>query len=192
MTAKEIDMKAVRCLVILALATLLCSATSAQANPITFSLLPPNGAIAGAPGSTIGWGYSISNNSALWLEVSGLGADPFQHATADASLFDFPILAPFATWTVAYDPANFAGLFQITWNASAPVGFTNSGLFTLSGNFFDADPLAGGLFVDFAPTQSAAYSASVAAAVPEPGTLGLVAMGVGLTGFVRRRRKASR
>jgi hypothetical protein len=182
-------MKAFRSTVMLALAALLYSTAPAQGSPIVFSLLPANGAISGAAGSTIGWGYSITNNDpTLWLEISGLSADPFQHATADASPFDFPILAPLATWTVQYNPATFAGLFQITWDPTAPAGFTNTGFFTLSGNFFDADPLAGGNFVDFAADQVAAYSATVTAAVPEPGTLTLLSAGLAVA-FVRRRRK---
>jgi hypothetical protein len=173
------------------LAALVLSAGIAEADPIVFSLLPPDGAISGEPGSTIGWGYRIANPTTFWLEVFGLNADPFVHATADAGPFDFPILPPSTTFSVPYNPAAdaLAGLFQMTWDLTAPVGFTNSGMFTLSASFYDGDPLEGGNFLEFAPDQFAVYTATVAAPVPEPGTLALAATGLALTGFVRRRRR---
>ena len=170
----------------LALAGLLLSAAVAQASPI-FSLLPQSGAISGAPGSTIGWGYTIANDTGLWLEVTGLTADPFQHATADASPFDFPILAPFTTLRVPYNPAAFAGLFQITWDPTAPAGFTNAGVFTLSSAFWDADPLAGGNFLAFAQDQTASYTATVVASVPEANALLLTMSALAAAGMLRPR-----
>lgn len=175
----------------LAVAGLLLSAAVAKASPV-FSLLPPSGAISGAPGSTIGWGYTIGNDTGLWLEVTGLTSDPFQHATADASLFDFPILAPFTTLRVPYNPAAFAGLFQITWDPTAPVGFTNTGVFTLSSAFWDADPLAGGNFLAFAQDQTAAYTATVVAIVPEPNTLLLMMAALASAGMLHPRGRRRR
>ena len=171
------------------LAALVLSAGMAEADPIVFSLLPPDGAISGEPGSTIGWGYRIANPTTLWLEVFDLNADPFVHATADAGPFDFPILPPSTTFSCRENLAadSLAGLFQMTWDLTAPVGFTNSGVFTLSANFWDGDPLAGGN-LQSAPDQFAAYTATVTP-VPEPGTLVLAATGLALTGFMRRRRR---
>lgn len=171
-----------------AVAGLLLSAAVAQASPI-FSLLPPDGTIEGTPGSTIGWGYTLGNDTGLWLEVTGLTSDPFQHAMPDASLFDYPILAPFTTLRVPYDPAAFAGLFQITWDPTAPDGFTNIGVFTLSSAFWDADPFLGGNF-EVAADQTAAYTATVTAVsdVPEPASLVITSTGLALAGMLRRRR----
>ncbi len=169
------------------LSALLLYGTAAHAGSFTFSLLPGSGAIAGAPGSTIGWGYTITNQSAVeWLVLTSLSADPFLHATPDASLFLFPILAPSASLTVPYSASGFQGLFQIGWDVTAPVGFTNSGLFLLGGEFWDADPFSGGAFVALATDQSAAYSATVTAAVPEPS--GLLLTGIGALCLFRLRR----
>jgi hypothetical protein len=173
-----------------AVAFLLCLTPAARADSFTFGLLPPSGAVAGPPGATVGWGYSITNQSATnWLVLTGLSADVFLNGTPNAALFDFPTIAPTTTITVPYDPINFLGLYEFTWDPSAPVGFTNLGSFILSGEFWTNDPLAGGSFVSLAADQSAAYSATVtpSAAVPEPSTLLLLA--TGLSGLAARKRK---
>lgn len=199
-------MKAMRFTRWLAVVMLLMSAPAVHADPIDlepvttfgFSLLPAGGAITGAPGETIGWGYSLVNYSLTdWLVVGFPSSDPFENATPDASVFDFPIVAPGATVALAYAPATGSGfgsgLFQITWNTDAPIGFSTSGLFTLSADFYDADPLdelANAQFLRSAEPQSAAYSATVTAAtaVPEPATLVLTGAGFALAGIFRRRR----
>jgi hypothetical protein len=176
----------------LAVLMVLACAPSTEAAP--FELLPADGAIGGEPGSTIGWGYELTNESTDWLVFTGINADAFLYATPDSSLFDFPILAPGASASVAYDPGLLQGLFQLTWDALAPVGFTNSGLFLLSAEFWDGDPFGDGSFIDFAPDFTAAYSATVtgAAPVPEPATLLLMASGLGATGLLGRRRRRQR
>ena len=177
----------------LAVAAWLLCATTASAAPLTFSfsLLPADGAISGEAGSTIGWGYTITNNDAdNWLEIFGLTPDSFQFANPDSSIFDFPILAPGASATIAYNAATFAGLFQLTWDAAAPVGFVNAGTFVVLGQFYDGDPLGGGNSLDGIFEQVASYTATVSptAPIPEPGTLLL--LGSGAAGLLLRRRRA--
>ena len=54
----------------------------ALADSYTFSVTPTNGAISGTAGSTIGWGYSITNSSSTdWLVTSDLTASPFANGT---------------------------------------------------------------------------------------------------------------
>lgn len=190
-------MKIRRVRLALILSALLTCSTFAHADPFTFSLLPEDGSVSGAAGSTIGWGYTIANPSATdWLWLTTLSADPFLHATADASVFLFPILAPGSSVTVPYSVDAFEGLFQMTWDADAPVGFTNSGRIVLGGEFWSGDPLAGGSFVDFADDQSAAYTATVTgnvSSVPEPGTLLLTSIGaLGLLGVRKTRARFRR
>ena len=180
---------------VLALAGLLAGARPLRADPLPFSfVLEPDGAINGFAGDTVGWGYTLVNDTDTWLEISGLDAGSFEHGTADASVFDFPILAPHTTRTVAFGSA--AGLFQLTWDADAPAGFTNSGVFVLSGNSWDGDPFDGGNFLEPALSQSAEYSATVlqrpAAAVPEPTTGLLAALGIAFAARRGRRRPRTR
>jgi len=168
---------------------LFLSASTASAAPITFELLPADGAIDGEAGSTLGWGYTITNGSEFWLMLTAIDADPFEHATADSAPFDYAILAPGEIHTVGYDALALTGLYQLTWDPLAPVGFTNTGLFVLSGEYWDADPFQEGGFVSNAPSISAAYSATVST-VPEPATLLLMGAGAGITALGRRRRRS--
>ena len=168
--------------------TVLCLCPSADADTWTLTLIPASGSIAGPAGSTIGWGYTITNQSTTnWLVLTGLSADPFLNGTPDASYFTFPILAPNTIATGTFNAGTFTGLFGLTWDATAPAGFTNTGTFVLSGEFWDSDPFVGGQFVALAQDQSADYSATVSP-VPEPTSL--ILMATGLMGFVRRRSKS--
>lgn len=159
------------------LAVLLSAVSAMAADIYTFNLLPGDGSIAGPPGSTIGWGYSIENqSSSLWLITAGLDSGTFEHGTPSLA-FDFPDLAPGETVTVPFNAVTFAGLEQLTWDPSAPAGFVNSGRFVLDAQWWDGDPLGGGNFVSNAPTATQFYSATVTA-VPEPATIGVVALSV--------------
>jgi len=158
----------------------------AAAMPVwSFSVLPTGGDISGPAASTIGWGYTISNPDPVnSLSLTGLVADPFLNGTPDGSLFDYPIVAPNSTVTVPYNGS--AGLYALTWDATAPSGFVNSGTFVLSADWLDA----GGNFLQAAADQSATYSATVSA-VPAPAAIWL--FGSGLLGLLgRAQHKATR
>jgi hypothetical protein len=162
---------------------ILLAAPAAVADSYTFSLIPADGAVAGPPGSTVGWGYSIINTSPSdWLVTTALSSDAFLNGTP-AAIFDFPDLGPGVTGTVPFDPIAPAGLFELTWDITAPVGFVNSGSFDLSAEFWSGDPLAGGVFVASAPDTLAPYTATV---TPEPPTLVLLLGALTATGILRR------
>jgi hypothetical protein len=169
----------------------------AQADPLTFTftLIPPDGAISGAPGSTVGWGYEIRNeDTENWLVTTALAAGVFSQSTPTV-LFDFPILAPEAVWTVPYD--GIAGLFSLTIDAGAPLGFVESGLFQLSAEFWDGDPLdpfSGASLLGVGEDVTAAYSVTVErpALVPEPATVVLFLSGLAGLGSIRRIASYSR
>jgi hypothetical protein len=167
---------------------LLLAAHSVRADDIiTFTVLPPD--VSGAAGTTVGWGYSITNDSSTdYLDLSDIDASVFQYGDPDSSpfLFSFPGLAPGATFTQSYDPLDDLGLFQLTWDSDAPAGFTNTGTFGLYGAFCDpSDPFC----VEDGDVQGSdlafsAYSATVspsgAVTVPEPSTLLLLCAALGL------------
>jgi hypothetical protein len=178
----------------LTLGILLAAATGARADSVTFTVTPPD--VSGPAGSTVGWGYSITNNSATdYLDVNNIDSDLYAATDGipDASVFNFPDLAPGQTVTQAYDPVDGLGLFQFTWNAGVAVGTTESGLFGLYGAFCDpSDPFC----VDDGDVQGsdlafASYSATVVPAAgvptPEPGTLLLCALGLIALGILQKR-----
>ncbi len=170
---------------LIALTTLL-PPVAAVADPLSWSAstLPLDGNIEGTPGSTIGWGYTITNpDSTWWLLLTTLDASPFQHGTA-TSLFDFPEVAPGTTVSLGFDGVN--GLYGLTWDADAPIGFMNSGLFTLGAQWYDGDPFNGGVLVDIAPAIDLPFTASVVA--PEPGGFVLMLLTLSLCLIVSRRR----
>jgi len=173
----------------------LCAAPAFADSTYTFSLLPTSGEISGPAGTPIGWGYSITNDSSvLWLVTVNLTSSPFADGTADASPFDFPILAPDTTATLMFDPIADTGLFALTWDGTAPLGFTNTGVFTLSAQFWSGDPFTTGTFLEDAPDETAAYSATVGPATtppptaPEPASALLLATGIAALAFGLRRR----
>jgi len=100
-----------------------CLISLGYADSYTFSTIPSNGAIGGAPGETVGWGYSLTNNSLIeWLVTVGISADSFSNGVP-TFLFDFPVLSPSSSVFEAYDPSVGAGLMSFTWDSSAPPGF---------------------------------------------------------------------
>jgi hypothetical protein len=181
--------KRIAWLVLLMALAMLLSSRPAQADSWTFSTIPASGAVSGPRGSIIGWGYSIFNNSPNYLVLSGLNAGSFQFATTTV-LFDFPIVAPGATVTLAFNAGAQMGLFQLQWNSTAPVGFVSSGLFTASAEWWQGDPFSGGIFLQTAPDQSAPYTATVApgAVVPEPSSLLLLITGLAGVRCLRGRK----
>lgn len=171
-------------------AALLLSAVQAvAAETYNFSVLPDGGMAQGLPGSTIGWGYSIRNEStSFWLVTTGMDTGVFEHGTPGL-LFDFPALAPATAVTVPFNLAGATGLAELTWDTSAPFGFTNSGAFALRAEWWDGNPLGSGRF-RFAATDSAQpYAATVV--TPEPATTTMAALPLLMFVFlgVRRHRR---
>jgi hypothetical protein len=144
---------------------------AARADSLSFTTEPNPGNVSGIAGSTVGWGYSITNNSmSNYLDLTGIDSDLFlaTDGTPDASIFDFPVLAPLQTITEQYDPANFIGLFQFTWNPGVPVGTTETGQFTVYAQFCDAPDLSHcGSTVSASADYTATVISNFPASVPE-------------------------
>lgn len=167
-----------QCQLLLASFMFVAAAPTLFADAYTFNTIPADGNISGAPGATIGWGYSITNESATdWLLAVNLNANSFSFGTP-MLLFDFPEVAPGATVSEAFDPVGLTGLYEEVLNAGAPNGSVDSGDFVLSAQWFDADPFNGGNPVADAVDTDAPYAVTVTSspiAAPEPASFGLMA-----------------
>jgi hypothetical protein len=145
------------------------AAAAALADPV-LTALP--GTIDGNPGSTIGWGYSIFNDTTDWYLPTSISTPSFADGTP-VVLFDYPAVAPGATVTEDYNGSQ--GLLELTLSAAAPVGAQDIGDVVLSGDYFDSDPFTNPQATDLgsAPNAIAPINATVVAAttVPEPSLL---------------------
>lgn len=169
------------------MALMLLVAGAAHADGVvSFSALPAD--ISGPPGSTVGWGYSITNDTSDWLQTMNVDQGIFQHGTF-TSLFDFPVIAPGATVTVDFVFTNGTGidtgLGEFAWDANAPAGFVNSGLFVLSYDLFSVDPLLDPNAIPLGPEAST--STPYSATVSEPSSLYLALSGIGIALLLRKR-----
>ena len=150
-----------KCWVLLLTMVILSLSASVLADDIALTLLPLSGDIAGPAGSTIGWGYTLTNNTALWIQTESVSSDAFLNGTPNL-VFDFPAVAPgtfvtldfslVVTGLCTFPPC---GLYSLTWDTTAPVGFVNSGTFIVSSDFYDGDPNNGGNDLGPAPDASA-------------------------------------
>ena len=174
---------------------LLLTTHLSRADSLTFTLIPPD--VSGPAGTTVGWGFSISNTSTSgdFLDISGIDSDLFAstNGTPDASIFPFPNLAPGQTATQLYDPVDNLGLFQFTWNSGLPAGTTESGQFRLLGAF--CDPTVDQFCAEDGSVTSvvlatADYSATVSPSgvvnTPEPGSVCLLLAGIGWVFVLRK------
>jgi hypothetical protein len=165
-----------------------------EVNNWTFSVIPADGQISGSPGSTIGWGFQMTNNSPTqWLFASDVtSSNLFAHGIETNLPFTRPVLAPGTSTLVPYNGLN--GLISLTWDADAPIGFTNVGVFEVEAQWYDGNPddLANpGNYIGDAGTRQSPYTATVSSPVPyEPSTGLLIGIGafalIGLYLFVRR------
>jgi len=159
--------------------------------------MPSGGSVQAQAGSTEGWGYQIVNQSNTeWLWVTNvLASDAFLRGSADFTNFDYPVLAPGTSLAVPFSTTR--GLAQFTWDSDAPIGFSNTGTFSVDAFWYDDDPYGNGQPTGFAGTLTSSYTATVVAPqtpVPEPNaTLYLGASALGLLSIVwghKRRKRA--
>jgi hypothetical protein len=170
-------------------AGLLLAARPADADSIDFTATAS--APVSSPGTTVGWSYSITNNTSNILVATGLDAGNFNPNSGiidTGSLFDFPIIAPDSMVAQPYDPINFTGLAQFTWSVTAPPGTVESGQFFLDLYTSDAngDPLA------FFGTFNTPFSISTPNIIPAPEPGSLILLASGLLGLLLLLRRGSR
>ena len=209
--------KLLKAILALAAAVLFFTA-SALADTYTFAALPGPGTTHTAPGSTVGWGYSITNNSTTkWLVITGLDASTSAFITSNPYFFDFPSIAPGASRIVPYNPfspygysflaangyahqvkntpfdpvtnpLNALGLYQAKISAYAPLGTVINQSFTLDAVWVTGD-VDTDLSAQFVGTAPTNTTASRSVVTPEPASLTLVGMGIFGLAFGAKKKK---
>lgn len=147
------------------------------AGPYSLNLLPGS-SIQGNPGDTIGWGYSIVNNSPDFLETTGLNVGLFPSGFTPNNIFDFPIVAPNSTVTLDFSTVvtgacSFpdCGIYEVMLDPSLKPGTSVSGTFDVTVELFSGDPFNGGMDLGPGADLTADFTATAASAsVPEPST----------------------
>src|SRR5258708_20803637 len=195
-------------LLVLSLASV-CTATA------TLTLNPVNGALVGAPGQSVGWGFTISDDT-NWLLVVGTAfctsfntsTDIFPCANPgppnavpggpylDFTQVNFVVSAPnvpdpsqqIFTYNPPCNVGPCTGTGAFTINGNTPVGSLLSGVIVVDYNLFSGGPPGVGTQIggDFFIEKNASVFVA-----PEPATLlllGSTLAGLGLARFRRRKR----
>ena len=156
-------------------------AGSAFASPL-LTLNPANGFIEGGPSETVGWGYTLSNDTPYYLLVDAsyfcqVGQDPeFTTCTQTLGTYtDFiaanlTIISPHSSTSQTFDPNFMSGVGSYTIDPSAPLYSIDTGDIVATYQEYMGNALVSGTQVSGDIELSASVMVEV---VPEPATLTL-------------------
>ena len=156
---------------------------------ITFTLAPADGAIHGRPGETVGWGFSLYNDTVNYLVVTSAEFQPVSTLGTFSDFLgpQFLEIAPSATAVQAFDLARELGVgsFAIDQDPSVwPV----LGRIQLTYDLYSRSTADPAFDPDTDPVSTSnSVSADASASVPEPATLMLLCIGAIALPRLRRR-----
>lgn len=163
-----------RLLLLSAILTVLFS-TTAQAATV-LQLDPMGGAISGLPGSTIGWGFNLSNTENFLVVTSAA----FESATTLGTFTDFisasnffvvgPAPSASTVWAQTFNASTQTGIGSFTINPGAAAGSVTNGQIVLSYDLFSRSPVDA-LFNPDTDTLSNGNLVTASASVSVPGTI---------------------
>lgn len=182
--------------------------TGLQATP-TFVTVPANGVASGEPGMTVGWGFTITNDTPFFLLINdsafcGPGGNPDINSCAapfdgvtnfgpslgtytDFIANNFTVITPSGgSLTETFDGTFQTGVGAYAIDPSVPMFSTDIGNLFIHYSEWVGNPLTtghdsgNGTFTLSAPAE--------VAVTPEPGTWGMAAGALALIGAWRRRR----
>lgn len=185
---------------LLAAALLTASAGRLSADPLL--TLTPSPDLSGAPGSTVGWGFTIVNDTPYYLEFSSSEfcvapviltpavscTPPVTGVFNDIIVGNDPIIAPNSSLSEDFDPVGFTsglGYFDIDPDAAYPS--SDVGQIVLLYDGYDVDP-RGGNYTQFLYSVPLAADASVTV-TPEPATVALMAAALSILALMGLRAR---
>jgi hypothetical protein len=185
--------------------SMLCSAAWADGMP-TLTLDPANGAISGAAGATVGWGFTLTNTSDFLVVSSsdfcvGVITSPCSNSLGtytDLIGPQFQVVGPApesTSFTQSFDLMAQTGVGSFTINSGALPGDSVTGeivvtydLFSVDPNSPTFDPITDTVSTGDMLTAGASVSVPSAVVTPEPGSLMLFGSGLlALLGVARKR-----
>ena len=162
---------------------------------------PANGAVAGTPGATVGWGFTIYGDPSQWITFdSSLLTESAPVGTysdfigQNGGPSDYA-LGPGATWTQSFSALSQTGIGQYIIDPGTPDASEDTGTFVIDYQYMTGDPGLGG-----APTGSSlqltladgstlppfTIDVNAASSTPEPSTaVPLLLLALGWTAFKR-------
>lgn len=165
---------------------------------------PKGGAVTGAPGQTVGWGFSVTNDTPYYLLFDASyfcqpGQDPqFTTCTqtlgtySDLIAYNFTEVAPMSTSPdQPFDLASMTGFGDYAISSTASVGSVDTGNLIATYMEYDGDPFDGGSQVSGDIEIDAPASVTVTGStpgVPEPSSWTMLAAGLAAVGWRLRRR----
>ena len=186
-----------------ALFLLACFAPGARAGAIV-ALDPVDGVIPGAPGDTVGWGFTMTNGT-NWISIDSVSIEnetsPLGGASGGfTSYMDLlggltnGVTPPNQMWSLGFSPGSpGTGIGQYAIDAATPLGASDSGDFVIFYDEFSDDPnTCGSCYLDTLQMfdsggNPAAFTINVTATtVPEPASALLLLAG-GIVALARRR-----
>jgi hypothetical protein len=194
----------------LALLGFLAICLTASADP-TFTLTP-SGTVSGQPGDSVGWGYSIVNDTGDYMLIEnsffcdpgedpsdfdcspGLGASTYQDFIAT----NFTEIAPNTTGAQSFDASATTGVGEYSIDPSATPGQSDVGSIVIVYDLFTTDFLSPnytccqvGGDMEISAAAEVDVTGTGTSPVPEPATQGLVVAGLLLSAVACRRFRFS-
>ena len=179
---------------------LLLTGISASADPTL--ILTPSGTVSGNPGDTVGWGYSIDNDTVYSLIVTESdfcepGQDPL-FTTCSPTLGTYTdfiasngtLISPGTTGSQAFDPSG-TGVGEYVIDPSATPGQSDIGSIVVEYQLFDDNFDQIGGTMELSASAEVDVTGTGTSPVPEPATQGLVVAGLLLSAVAYRRFRFS-
>ncbi len=166
---------------------------AASAAPILM-LDPADGAIRGASGQRVGWGFQVKPDAILWtsfvasfvlIENGPMTGSYDDNIGLQGGPVNFVLAPGSSDWIQVFSEANGTGLGFYTVDPSAIIGDTNSGTLGIAYELYTDDPNSCGDCFATSGQFEVAYSVT---AVPEPGTAVILLLGLGTLALGRWRR----